>query len=128
MVVTGSVDKTVRGWDVRAGPGSPPLFTLVGHTYAVRRVRCSPHVGTEVSRRGVGAARRTLRAREQVATCSYDFTTRVWDFMQPAARQQVRLFADHSEFVIGLDWSLHHPGQLADVGWDQALVVRDVHA
>ena len=41
QLVTGSVDKTVKVWDIR-NP-SQEVRTLRGHSYAVRRVKCDPH-------------------------------------------------------------------------------------
>lgn len=43
------MDKTIRGFDLRAGPGGQPLFILAGHSYAVRRVKCSPHHPTMIA-------------------------------------------------------------------------------
>eukprot|EP00035_Acanthoeca_spectabilis_P025994 m.460831 g.460831 ORF g.460831 m.460831 type:complete len:357 (+) comp22150_c0_seq1:259-1329(+) len=108
LVVTGSVDKTIRGFDLRAGPGGQPLFILAGHSYAVRRVKCSPHHPT------------------MIASSSYDFTTRIWDPALQGPARQVRVFDDHSEFVIGLDFNVHVPGVLADCSWDETVVVRKV--
>jgi len=105
-VVTGSVDKTIRGFDLRAGPGAPPLFTLEGHRYAVRRVKCSPHHPT------------------RIASSSYDFTTRVWDPTLQGPSKCVRVFNDHSEFVIGLDYNIHVRNVLADCSWDERVVIR----
>lgn len=41
VVVTGAVDKSIKIWDLR-NPDQE-LNTLKGHTYGVRRVKCSPH-------------------------------------------------------------------------------------
>eukprot|EP00040_Diaphanoeca_grandis_P023208 m.125863 g.125863 ORF g.125863 m.125863 type:complete len:325 (-) comp29160_c0_seq1:41-1015(-) len=106
LVVTGSVDKTIRGFDLRAGPGAPPLFILSGHSYAVRKVKCSPFHAT------------------LVASCSYDFSVRTWDFAKPMGRQQLNVFEDHTEFVVGVDFSMHRPGVLVDCSWDETSVVR----
>eukprot|EP00041_Stephanoeca_diplocostata_P011165 m.181189 g.181189 ORF g.181189 m.181189 type:complete len:321 (+) comp18442_c0_seq1:209-1171(+) len=106
LIVTGSVDKSIAGFDIRRGPGGPPLFALEGHTYAVRRVKCSPH------------------HRSLVASCSYDFTTRLWDPALPAPQRLVSIFDDHTEFVIGLDFSLHQPNTLADCSWDERVALR----
>ena len=47
------------------------LTILHGHTYAVRRVRCSPH------------------AQGLIASCSYDMTMRMWDMESPNSLLQV---------------------------------------
>nr|CAD7463002.1 unnamed protein product [Timema tahoe] len=67
-----------------------------GCDYAVRRVKFSPH---HVS---------------VLASVSYDFTTRIWDFKtSPDALETVK---HHSEFVYGLDFNTHVSGQIADCG------------
>jgi len=72
----------------------------LGHTYAVRRVKCSPF------------------HEPLVASCSYDMSVRVWDFHAPE-NAVVQRCEQHSEFVIGLDWSTLVEGLLASTGWDQ---------
>ncbi len=103
VVLTGSVDKTVRAFDLRTGRA---VAVLSGHEYGVRRVRCSPHAPTVA------------------VSCGYDFSVRVWDWARPPGLQQTGLFEDHSEFVAGLDFSLHTPGLLADCAWDERLALR----
>ena len=39
LVVTGAVDCSLRGWDLRNV--QQPVFELLGHTYAIRRVKVS---------------------------------------------------------------------------------------
>jgi peroxin-7 len=41
ILISGSVDKTIKIWDVRNT--TREVGTLKGHSYAVRRVKCSPH-------------------------------------------------------------------------------------
>lgn len=94
--MSGSVDCSVRCWDIRHT--SKWLCHLVGHRYAVRRVKFSPFNGNTI------------------ASCSYDFTVRTWDMQQPHALEVIE---HHTEFVYGLDFNLHMPGQLADCGWDE---------
>lgn len=43
VVVTGSVDKTIKVWDLRNPRREVSM--LSGHSLAVRRVKCSPHFG-----------------------------------------------------------------------------------
>lgn len=39
LLVTGAVDCSLRGWDLRNV--RQPVFELLGHTYAIRRVKVS---------------------------------------------------------------------------------------
>jgi peroxin-7 len=41
MLMTGSVDKTIRAFDIRNAHA--PVQVLNGHQFAVRRIKCSPH-------------------------------------------------------------------------------------
>ncbi|XP_072178649.1 peroxisomal targeting signal 2 receptor-like [Diadema setosum] len=101
IIVAGSVDSKIRGWDLR-NP-SKVLFQLGGHTHAIRRLKCSPH------------------HKCVLASSSYDFTVRTWNFaQQPAPLETIE---HHTEFVCGLDFNIHVPGQLADCAWDERTVV-----
>ncbi|XP_064412120.1 peroxisomal biogenesis factor 7 isoform X2 [Latimeria chalumnae] len=55
------------------------------------------------------------------ASCSYDFTVRFWDFSKPESL--LEMVEHHTEFVCGLDFSLHLPGQVADCAWDETVKV-----
>ena len=61
-----------------------------------------------------------------IGSCSYDFTVRTWDFTRPPGNQTLQVFDDHTEFVIGLDFNTHKPGQVADCAWDDSVVLRTV--
>ncbi|KAK3097121.1 hypothetical protein FSP39_006546 [Pinctada imbricata] len=100
MLFSGSVDCMVRGWDIR-NPRTP-VCELVGHKYAVRRVKTSPYAGNIL------------------ASCSYDFTVRIWDTLQPLP---LEILEHHSEFVYGLDFSVHKQGEMADCSWDEMIRV-----
>jgi len=95
MIVTGSVDRSMKVWDLRF-PGRE-LKVLHGHSQAVRKLKCSPHLGNIV------------------ASTSYDLTTRVWDIdrMEPAIFKY-----SHPEFVTGVDFNLYIEGQIASCSWD----------
>ncbi|KAL1917934.1 uncharacterized protein VTP21DRAFT_3768 [Calcarisporiella thermophila] len=94
-IVTGSVDRTVRIWDLRRP--SHELATLVGHEYAVRRVKCSPHRGNII------------------ASSAYDMTMRVWE----TNGRQIHVHDAHSEFVLGVDFNLYLEGVVATCAWDE---------
>jgi len=117
VFVTAGVDRMVKVWDVRRL--ASPTHVLAGHSYAVRRVQCSPH------RAG------------QVASCGYDMTARVWDLAPPPPGGEVppppgappagglgRVVAQHAEFCCGIDWALFAPGELTTAGWDGAVQVH----
>lgn len=60
LLVTGSVDRSIRVWDLRFATNGP-LQVLVGHGYAVKRLKCHPH------------------AANVVGSVSYDMTCCLWD-------------------------------------------------
>uniref|UniRef100_A0A8B9P1B2 Peroxin-7 n=1 Tax=Apteryx owenii TaxID=8824 RepID=A0A8B9P1B2_APTOW len=90
LLVTGAVDCSLKGWDLRNV--RQPVFVLLGHTYAIRRVKFSPFHAT------------------LLASCSYDFTVRFWDFSKP--NPLLETVEHHTEFTCGLDLSLHNCGQV----------------
>lgn len=100
QVVTGSVDKTVRIFDLRNPSG--PLQVLHGHQLAVRRVKCHPH------------------CESQLVSASYDMSVNVWDTNMG---QIVQHFDHHTEFVLGVDWSLFEENLLATTAWDRTTCV-----
>ncbi|KAH9524981.1 peroxisomal targeting signal 2 receptor [Bulinus truncatus] len=100
LLFSGSVDGSIKGWDIR----NPmvPICNFQGHKYSVRRIRTSPFNGAIL------------------ASCSYDFTVKVWN----VRKQECQLTVEHhSEFVYGLDFNMHIPGQMADCGWDELIHV-----
>lgn len=98
VLATGSVDTLIKVWDVR-NPMSP-LETLHGHQYAVRRLRFSPH------------------SESVLASCSYDMSVAVWN-LDSDQNPLMRRYADHSEFVVGLDFNLFDEDKLLSCGWDE---------
>ena len=84
-------------WDIRMPERE--LAALYGHSYAVRRVLFSPHAPTVI------------------ASCSYDMTVRLWDYAAPEDAL-LRMWDHHSEFAVGLDFSVLTEGLLASAGWD----------
>ncbi|KAJ3391007.1 peroxisomal targeting signal 2 receptor [Entophlyctis sp. JEL0112] len=105
-LVTGGVDHAVRVWDIRNT--TKEMALLSGHDYAVRRVKCSPHSGTVVG------------------STSYDMTMRLWDFSRPSGTGLLHVYDAHTEFVLGLDFNLFVPGQIATCAWDESLHVMNV--
>ncbi|KAF5299789.1 hypothetical protein FQR65_LT19455 [Abscondita terminalis] len=101
ILATGGSDGLIKGWDLRNF--SQPIFYLSGCEYAVRRVQFSPH------------------SLSMLASVSYDFTTRIWDFKHSS--DALEIIQHHSEFVYGLDWNAHRKGELADCGWDSLVHV-----
>ncbi|KAG0148626.1 hypothetical protein CROQUDRAFT_654713 [Cronartium quercuum f. sp. fusiforme G11] len=113
LVATASVDQTVKVHDIRMASQSLDrtccVGTLIGHEYAIRKVAWSPHNSQEI------------------ASSGYDMTARIWHLPDhhigpPAIIKNGRLkkvHTDHTEFVIGLAWSLYHPGLIATASWDQ---------
>lgn len=105
IIVTSSVDGFINGFDIR----SPftPLFVLSGHSRAIKKIKCSPF------------------KENIIASVSYDFTTRVWDLnnCNKPLSPLIITMQNHTEFVYGLDFSLHHPDVLVDCSWDQSVVI-----
>jgi len=98
IIATGSIDKSIKVWDIRHTQRE--LATLFGHSYAVRRVMFSPH------------------AESVIASCAYDMSVKLWDYRAPEDAM-LRSWDHHSEFAIGLDFSLQHEGLMASTGWDE---------
>ncbi|ESO94916.1 hypothetical protein LOTGIDRAFT_144806 [Lottia gigantea] len=100
IIISGGVDGVVKCWDLR----KPNHFIsqLNGHQYAVRKIKTSPFNA------------------KIIATCSYDFTVRFWDILE---NKLLKTVEHHTEFVYGIDWNLHTPGQIADCSWDELIKV-----
>ena len=105
VLCTSSADASIRGWDLRSV--LRPLFQLAGHQLAVRRTCWSPH------------------SAHRLVSASYDFSVRVWDTAMASSGPGQPVCLDtlvhHSEFVYGLDCSIHVPGLVADCSWDQTI-------
>eukprot|EP00397_Hematodinium_sp_SG-2012_P046562 GEMP01052654.1.p1 GENE.GEMP01052654.1~~GEMP01052654.1.p1 ORF type:complete len:335 (+),score=29.33 GEMP01052654.1:124-1128(+) len=98
QLITGSVDRTLRGWDLRNL--SVPTHTLFGHQLAARRVKCHPHQAN------------------LVLSASYDMGVNVWDL---SINQLSQRFDHHQEFVLGIDISLFDENLVASVSWDRTI-------
>ncbi|TKY84661.1 hypothetical protein EX895_006563 [Sporisorium graminicola] len=124
-LATGSTDRVIKTWDLRsalskpnAGVASPlemgtPTAAMLGHEYAIRKVAFSPH------------------APPLLASASYDMTARIWDtdaaaLGGPHGAQQLsqggnsmrKIHETHTEFVVGVAWSLFQEGLVASTAWD----------
>ncbi|KAK4290863.1 hypothetical protein Pmani_036271 [Petrolisthes manimaculis] len=100
--VSADTHRDIRGWDLRNT--TQPIFVFTGHNYPPRRIKFSSFL------------------ESQLASVSYDFTTRIWDYK--LASPLVHCFENHREFVYGVDYSPHGP-LLADCAWDQTVAVYD---
>ena len=50
-------------------------------------------------------------------------TVRLWDVAASPGSETVRVWGHHTEFVVGLDWSVLREGVLASGGWDEQVAV-----
>uniref|UniRef100_A0A3Q1BZZ0 Peroxin-7 n=1 Tax=Amphiprion ocellaris TaxID=80972 RepID=A0A3Q1BZZ0_AMPOC len=100
IVVTGSVDCTVCVWDLRNI--RQPVNQMLGHAYAIRRVKVRISKPLFMS---------------NICVCVFRF----WDL----SRNQPLLdtVEHHSEFVCGLDFNLHIPNQVVDCSWDETVKI-----
>ncbi|GFY71133.1 peroxisomal targeting signal 2 receptor [Trichonephila inaurata madagascariensis] len=100
IIATGTTDGRIFEWDTRKM--LDPLFILAGHEYAIRQLKFSPF------------------ERGRLASVSYDFTTRFWNWNVPHALQ---ILHGHSEFVYGLDFNPKKRNEVCDCAWDSLLCV-----
>ncbi|KAL4440779.1 hypothetical protein ABPG74_013760 [Tetrahymena malaccensis] len=104
IMATCSTDLSLRIWDLKNL--KVPLNILGGHRYPIKRVKYSPF------------------HQSILASCSYDMNVCVWDTSDPV--QPLKFTHNkHTEFVMGLDFSIHNDRQLASTSWDGRVLVWD---
>ncbi|KAJ1940411.1 peroxisomal targeting signal 2 receptor, partial [Linderina pennispora] len=96
LFATSSVDRTIKIWDIRNPRGQVSMFGPF--EFSVRRVKFSPF------------------SPHYLATAGYDMSASIWDVRTGAV---THVHDAHSEFVVGVDWSFFHPGQMATCSWDE---------
>ena len=111
IIATAGVDRLIRTFDLRSAQRNGPLNLLEGHEYAIRKVAWSPHLS------------------DCLLSASYDMTCRVWNdgSNEKAPPGEVGRMNRHTEFAVGVDWSLFgSEGWAASVGWDEKICIWDV--
>ena len=100
VVATGSVDKQIKVWDLRNT--ALPIHAFTGHQLAVRRVKWSPH------------------SDALLLSCAYDMSVKLWS---TNSLSPIDTFEHHSEFVIGIDFSIFERDLVASTGWDRQVAL-----
>lgn len=100
QIASSGVDQQAKVWDLRNA--GRPVVSLSGHYRAVRRVKWSPF------------------SRNKLASCGYDMTVRFWNVDSLVPMDQPA-FTGHTEFVLGLSYSLKREGLLASASWDDTV-------
>ena len=100
ILATGSVDRSVKIFDLRNS--EKPLHVFNNHQLAVRRVKFSPH------------------SDAVLCSCSYDTSVKVCSV---EAGKLDLSYDHHSEFVLGIDFSIFQRDLIASTGWDRQLAL-----
>lgn len=101
VIVMGSVDKTVRLWDI--WNSSRELYILVGYDYVVCWVKC------------------LLYVENVVYMCLYDMMVGMWDWKLFVLL--LNCWGYYIEFVVGLDTLCLVEGLVVLCGWDEMVYV-----
>lgn len=67
---------------------------LFGHSFAVRRLRCSPH------------------SSSTILSCGYDMNICLWNIQKPDDNL-IQRYDHHTEFVFGIDFDLFNEGRVS---------------
>ncbi|KAK3849305.1 hypothetical protein Pcinc_043937 [Petrolisthes cinctipes] len=89
IIATADTHRDIRGWDLRNT--TQPIFVLTGHNYPPRRIKFSSFL------------------ESQLASVSYDFTTRIWDYK--LSSPLVHCYENHQELHISPNSSPPTPKQ-----------------
>lgn len=101
LVATSGSDGLIRGWDIRNC--TQPQFQIKDSECPVKRIQFSPY------------------HLDVLASVGYDFKTKTWDICN--VHKPLDISINHSDFVYGVDWNYHKPGQLADCSWDKMVSI-----
>ncbi len=74
------------------------VLSLLGHNLAIRRVKYSPFDSNIL------------------CSASYDMNVNLWDLSNPEFPSNSH--SEHTEFAVGLDFSMYDSGVVASCGWD----------
>ena len=78
---------------------------LTGHQLAVKKIKFSPfHANI-------------------MASTSYDMSVIIWDCN---TQRPMNRFDHHTEFVVGVDWSLYQEGLFAAASWDKSVSILNI--
>ncbi|CAD8072224.1 unnamed protein product [Paramecium sonneborni] len=102
LIATSSADKTIKLWDLRNLKA--PIQTLLGHRHPVRKVKFSPHDAVILG------------------SASYDMSVMIWNIQEPS-NPLIKNHPKHTEFVVGLDFSIHTEKQICSASWDGKTMV-----
>lgn len=97
-IVSGGADGSVKVFDLKAAEDLP-VIAFQGHGMPTRAIACSPYLGNIV------------------VSVGYDMNVCVWDLANKAVNN---VFKHHTEFVIGVDFSIFDRRQLATISWDRS--------
>uniref|UniRef100_A0A1X7UIA1 Peroxin-7 n=1 Tax=Amphimedon queenslandica TaxID=400682 RepID=A0A1X7UIA1_AMPQE len=89
LLCSAGTDNTIKLWDIRQF--TVPLLIMTGHSQSVRQIKFDPHTPS------------------YLASCSYDFTVRLWDTANPL-HPLIQTISHHNEFTYSVDFSVYQKG------------------